>query len=232
MSGCFDVGERLAGQFLDDLQRRGDETAMTGFGFQFIILRWVQGRCDELLELVQELSERNRADDSYRGILVRVLCEHGRDDEARRQLEQLMPGDAPRMPKNLGWLPTVALLAESCAMLGDARRCQSLYRELAPYARRHVATAAGYMGSVSRYLGILASELQRWDMAERHFGVAMELETRIGARPAVAWTGYYHARMRYRHGDARAEETARQALECARELGISSLTERIQSLAS
>ena len=95
-----------------------------------------------------------------------------------------------------------------------------------------MATAAGYMGSVSRYLGILASELQRWDMAERHFGVAMELETRIGARPALAWTGYYHARMRYRHGDARAEETARQALECARELGISSLTERIQSLAS
>jgi hypothetical protein len=90
------------------------------------------------------------------------------------------------------------------------------------------------MGSVSRYLGLLATELGRWDMAERHFTVALEMETHIGARATVAWTQFYYARLLHLRGDApeRAEPLTQRALENAAELGLSRLTENILALDS
>ena len=234
MSGRFDVGERLASEFLDDVQRRGDETAMTGFAFQFFILRWTQGRCDELLDVVSGLHERNPFNPGYRTLLARSYCELGRSDEAQRELELLCPSDAMVMARRIGWLPCLALLAEVATVLGDTRRCAGLYRQLAPYARRHVAPASGYMGSASRYLGLLATQLGHWDMAERHFELALEMETRLGARPFVAWTQYFYARMlALRSADPeRMRKLADRALENSRDLGLSPLSERILALSS
>jgi predicted ATPase len=234
MSGRFDVGEKLASQFLDDVQKRGDETGLLGFSLQFILLRWLQGRCDEILEAVQHLSERHPAVSTFRATLTRIYCDLGRFDDARRELERLTPRESCRFAKKIGWFTIMALLSESAALLGDQRRCEALYAELTPYSRRHAASGAGYMGSVSRYLGLLATELGRWDMAERHFTVALEMETHIGARATVAWTQFYYARLLHLRGDApeRAEPLTQRALENAAELGLSRLTENILALDS
>ena len=89
------------------------------------------------------------------------------------------------------------------------------------------------MGSASRYLGILAAALERWDMAGRHFEVAIEMESQIEARPLVAWSQYHHAHMLYREGRdlGSAERVAAAALEHARELDLPALAERVLSLA-
>jgi DNA-binding winged helix-turn-helix (wHTH) protein/tetratricopeptide (TPR) repeat protein len=230
MVGDFDQGEELAGEFLDHAQRRGDQTGLLSFALQFTLLRWIQGRGDEIHDVVVDLCERHPAVPTFRAMLARVLCDLGRFGEARREVERIWPEGGPGLPKKLGWTTTMALLAETVVLLGDQNRAAALYREIAPYSRRHfTAGGAAYLGSVPRFLGMLAGELGHWDMAERHFDLALDMEGRMGARPSQVWTRYHYARMLRRRGDQenRAHELTEAALAGSRELGLSSLSERI-----
>ena len=51
------------------------------------------------------------------------------------------------------------------------------------------------IGSVARYLGILASAMSRWDDAARHFEDALAMNARMGARPWLAHTQEDYVRM-------------------------------------
>ena len=132
------------------------------------------------------------------------------------------------MLENHLWVPSVTLLAEVCAALRDGVRAASLYRLLLPYAGRNVVVGlSDCYGAAARYLGLLATAMRRWDTAARHFDEALEMNTRMGARPYVALTQRDYAVMlleRDQRGDratarvllARAIETMR-ALEMTRE---------------
>ena len=76
--------------------------------------------------------------------------------------------------------------------------------------------------------------MERWDEAERHFYKALEMETRMGARPWLAWTQRHHAWMlvaRDAEGDReKALELLAQALDTAQELGMKRLTESALAL--
>jgi DNA-binding NarL/FixJ family response regulator len=135
------------------------------------------------------------------------------------------------------------LLAETCAFLGDAHRAAQLYTLLLPFAARNVRLAgtpvASCLGSVERYLGLLAGTMARaaadrgaaapagWDEAQAHFEAALAFNANMGARPFVAQTQHDYAAMlvaRGRPGDrTRAQELLAQALVTARDLGMSGL---------
>ena len=87
-----------------------------------------------------------------------------------------------------------------------------------------VDVTEGFRGSVSRYLGLLATALERWDDAAGHFEEALALNERMGARPWLARTEDDYARMllvRGRPGDdERARELRDQALATFSELGM------------
>jgi len=84
----------------------------------------------------------------------------------------------------------------------------------------------GIRGSVSRYLGLLATTLKRFDEAQSHFEDAIALNERMGARPWLAHTQSDYARMLLAHdgpGDReRAQQFLDQALATYRELGMES----------
>src|SRR5204862_449286 len=105
-----------------------------------------------------------------------------------------------------------------------------------PYADRLGIVGAGLAcwGSISSYLGLLASALGRVADATRHFEEAAKVHERIGARPFLAWTQLSHARLLLT-GDAgarRAEATAllASALATARELGMDGLVAKMRGL--
>jgi hypothetical protein len=79
------------------------------------------------------------------------------------------------------------------------------------------------LGSVSRFLGILASTAGRGDAA-RHFEDALAMNERIGARPWLAHTQDDYANLLLRRGDARDDVRAHDLLKTARavyrELGM------------
>src|SRR5215475_9766434 len=115
-------------------------------------------------------------------------------------------------------------LAQVCAALGDRERAALLYERLRAYERRVVviAWAEACNGAVARYLGLLATTMQRWDDAARHFEDALTMNAALGAWPQLAHTQRDYAAMlraRGAPGDpARAAELESAA--CARYAGL------------
>jgi uncharacterized protein HemY len=103
-----------------------------------------------------------------------------------------------------------------------------------PYKSINVLMGVGAAcyGSASRYLGALATTMERWDEAEQHLDDALTMNRRMGARPWLAHTQYQYARMllsRDRLGDSeKAVALLRDALATARELGMRALEDRIK----
>jgi DNA-binding NarL/FixJ family response regulator len=86
-------------------------------------------------------------------------------------------------------------------------------------------------GAASRYLGMLAATMERWEEAAQHFEDALAMNTRMGARPWLAHTQHEYITMllaRNRPGD-REEATAllNVALTTAQELGMRALEARL-----
>jgi hypothetical protein len=85
-------------------------------------------------------------------------------------------------------------------------------------------------GSASQLLGSLASLMERYDQAERHFEDALAMNTRMGHQPGLLKTRVEYAAMlmrRARSGDrTRAAELARTAQAHAERLGLRRQAER------
>src|SRR5262249_49616563 len=121
------------------------------------------------------------------------------------------------------------------SFLRDKARAVTLYSMLLPYAHLNVVIGAAVVccGAVSRYLGLLAATLERWDDAQRHFEHALTMNATLGARPFLAHTQYQYAVMllsRDQPGDSTKPATLlKDALATARELGMRALEDRITS---
>ena len=104
-----------------------------------------------------------------------------------------------------------------------------------PWAALNAADPAeGIRGSVSRYLGMLATTTKRWEDADRHFHDAIAMNARMGARPWLAHTQNDYAQMllaRDGHRDrARAQELLDAAIATYRELGMESYAQKAHAL--
>jgi uncharacterized protein HemY len=96
-----------------------------------------------------------------------------------------------------------------------------------------IASGSACYGSASRFLGALATTMQRWDDAERHFEDAVAMNEGMAARPWLAHTQYQYATMllsRDQPPDSiKAAALLKKALVTARELGMGALERRITS---
>ena len=106
-----------------------------------------------------------------------------------------------------------------------------LYAMLAPYAELNVVdTPEGVRGSVSRYLGLLAATLGRWNESVEHFEDALAMNDRMGLRPWLAHTQQDYARIlaaRDDRGDReRALDVIGQARTTYRELTMDGWAEK------
>jgi tetratricopeptide (TPR) repeat protein len=158
-------------------------------------------------------------------VLTQTAAELGYASEARERLRALTASGVSDLPFNEGWLVSLSLLSETAAALEDAAAAAVLYEGLQPYGD-HVAIAYPEIaiGSVARYLGLAATTMERWDDAERHFGNALSVNERIGARPWLAHTRRDFARMLIARGEPADRDRASRLLESARtgyeELGM------------
>jgi ATP/maltotriose-dependent transcriptional regulator MalT len=194
------------------------------------------GRLAELEPAVAGMAARYRV----AGWLVALAWLHadlGRPAEARRALDEAAAAGLADPPAVGYWLNHAALLADICAMLGDADRAARLYPLLAPYAGRLVLsiTAGVCRGAVDRYLGRLAAMLGRRDEAARHFEAALAVNAAAGARPWLAHTQHDYARVLLaggRPGDrARARTLLAEAVAVAEACGMTRLAEQAAALA-
>lgn len=89
-------------------------------------------------------------------------------------------------------------------------------------------------GAVSRYLGLLAATMSRWDEAEKHYWEALKVNARMGARPWLAHTQHQYAIMLlargYREDVERANSLLEEALYAAKRIEMASLAKKIEAI--
>jgi DNA-binding SARP family transcriptional activator len=193
-----------------------------------------KGRLEEVVDETERAVEELPTVALLRFLVADLYCRLGRKKEAQAILDRFAETDFYIWVDNdklAGW----CLLAEVCSALDDSTHASRLYELLLPHARRNaVSHPVCAFGSVSRYLGLLASTLGCFEDAEHHFAAALEMNERMGARPWVAHTGHDYARVLLARGaegdEAKALELLGAALATARELGMEPLAGTVSAL--
>jgi tetratricopeptide (TPR) repeat protein len=222
--GRFDDAEHWALHALELGRSTGQPDAETLFVAQQAVIRFEQGRLDEILEGLRRYPDQLPLRTAG-SLLAAALAETGRFDEASAALDRVARADFGDVPFDALWLRVLTDCAAVSAAMSDHTRARNLQPMLAPYAEQVPAFAFGTpSGCVSHFLGLLASSLGDHNEADRHFADAETIHGRIGAPAWLARTRLEWACMlltRGQPGDAeRARELLGQALGTARELGL------------
>jgi len=120
------------------------------------------------------------------------------------------------------------ILAEVCSRLGKREAAAELHKVISRYPEGNATAGDGIcFGPIARGLGMVATVLERWDDAERHYLYSMDLSERGGLRPSLADARMNYADMLLRRDAPGHREKARpllqQALEAAQEMGMAKL---------
>lgn len=168
----------------------------------------------------------------HRCALGCLLADDGRSTEARGVFDELAADEFRAIYPDSEWLLGMALASDACAALHDEAAAATLYAQLLPFSGAHaVAQAEGSVGSMDRYLGLLAATIGNADDAERHLTDGIAANERLGAWPWAAHTQHDLAgvlRRRGRAGDLeRANALDAAAVATARRLSMSALEAEI-----
>ena len=213
---------------------RGTDTSGI-HGVQLFNLRREQGRLTELAPLAGLLADSAGLGVAWAPGLVVLLCELGREEEARHELTRICEAGHMEVGRHSLQMGGLAYLADAAAVLGDEGAAALLYRELAPLEGGPLVI--GYLvacfGAADRYLGKLAATRRDWDAAERHFERALQLNREWGLALWLAHTRYEFALMlRLRSGPSdgqRADELLALAASAAGTLELSGLSAKIDA---
>ncbi|HVE67346.1 MAG TPA: BTAD domain-containing putative transcriptional regulator [Solirubrobacteraceae bacterium] len=225
MEGRFEVAEALIAETAALGRSALSWNSLVTERLAHFVLRREQGRLAEVEDTLRRSVHEYPALLRFRCALVHLYGELGREREARAAFDEVLSRDPRRHHLDAEWLFSMSLLADPCAFLGDREAAQMLYAVLLPYERLYAqAPVEVSFGSVARSLGVLATVLEHFDDAERHFDAAAETERAMRARPWLAHVHEDHARMLLRRGGpddvARAGQLLEQAATTYRELGM------------
>jgi class 3 adenylate cyclase len=236
LDGRFEESERLAREAQEIGQRAQAQLAVQTFWAQTFTLHREQGRLDDSdVTRLKEFIDQYPSLTAFRCYLALAYCETGHDNEAQAEFERAASAELADLPRDMYWFTNMAMLTQVGAFLADGLRCAALYDLLLPHAHLNLALGMSVsFGSASRYLGILAATMSRWEQAENHFEDALQMNAGMGARPSVAHTQHDYAAMLLRRdapGDReKALDLLAQALDTAQELGMKALVERALAL--
>ena len=222
LDGDLGAAERYVGEAGALGDRLDSPEVALEVGAQLVYLRFEQGRAGEVEAAVRAQVERFPETAAWRAALARVLLAAGRKAEARHELGRLARCRFAEVPRDRGYLPTLAMAAEVAFATADARSAELLEPLLAPHARLHVVAGSGllYYGAVAHPLGLIAATLSRADAAVAHFDAALAAEEAAGARLWAARTQIECARALLARGvpldRPRAAKLAGDALAAAR----------------
>jgi tetratricopeptide (TPR) repeat protein len=227
--------ERIVGDALEFGQvRQSEDVSYMHEQAQLVAIRWTQGRMEEVRDRIRDHGERHPEIARWRNALV--AAELGDERAARAEVERHAPHGFTDLPRDGLFILHACALAQASVLIGDERRAQLLYDQLAPFADRNaVSISTLAFGPVTMRLGSISSLLGRWDEAERHFDDAAERCGSLGARAISAMLLIERARMfRWRAGRGdveRARASLDASLAISDDLGLPGIAERARAIA-
>ena len=237
LEGRFFEAETLIAEMAEVGEDAQAPDAASSAVTQTFALRWGLGGIDEIRSDIERMVEERPARVFFRCVLAVADLELRDYEGARGTLEDLAQDDFGRIPRDKEWMLALSLLVEVATTLDDVDQTSVLYRLLEPYGHLVVVNAHEFsIGSAARTLGLAATQLGRFDAADRHFHDALTINEQLGARPWLARTEYDYARMRLaRHeaGDVGAAiELLQSALPRCQELAMEPLAASMTGLLS
>jgi len=231
MAGRFEEAERLAESALSLGQRWDDEIPMVVFGAQSFLIRWGEGKLDDLVDAGRQFSDQYGQ--AWRAAYIWLLTETGHLDDARQRFRELGDAGFKTLRWNADWLTAMCGLSLAAVALDESEHAGVLYEMFAPYADGYASFLAGSgcLGSNHAFVGFAAKAAGRLDDAITHFERAHELNTRVGAHYLTPRVHYEHARALLARGSERDSESAREAVDAglasARSMGMRAEVERL-----
>ncbi len=196
---------------------------------QMLMLRWLQGRFDEMEQAASMLREHFSP---VSGNPALVQAERGEWDSARESWNQLAALGFENMPRDYIWSGTLAYWAAACHLLADTERARQLLGLMRPMESHVVVGGASVfcLGAASRFLALLAQTAGDAGEATRFFEDALARNERIRAWPALALTQADYGRFLLESvGDEqqrRAKDLLQRARATAETLGMARLAEQ------
>jgi hypothetical protein len=232
-AGRFDEVERLTEETLRLGIATGQPDSLGHSNGPRSVLRILQGRPEEAVELLVRTIEQLPGAVVYPAALAWAYAELGRNDAAAAGIAALRGTGFAGLPRVYTWLCTLSLLSRACARLGDAGAAGELFDLLVPHRRSMVVVQTGWLGPVAHDLGLLADTLARHGEADEHFAAAEEVQDRIGARGTLIHTRLEWARALLRRRPANVERASALldgAAGGARELCLPAMEARIAAV--
>jgi hypothetical protein len=232
IQGAFESAEAAALEALNVMSSHDREMPLGVYGMQMFTIRREQGRLAEVAPLVRRFVRENPDHAVWRPGLMLIASDLGFRAQARRIFDSLaetgfaLPLDSKRTV-------TLSYLAEVCARLDDGQRAAELHKLLLPYRDLAVVVPTQTLccGAAARYLGMLATTMGDWPVAEGHFEAALAMEERMKAWPWLAHSRSEYASALLARGRARdlarAGELRDMALAAADRLGMTGLRRRM-----
>ena len=156
------TAEELAAAALERVADLGHPETTLAYGIQLVGFRLQQDRGSEVVDLLEGVVATTPQVPAVRCGLAFALAQSGRTDEAREELDQLMPGTTARVPDDGNWSVAMACLAETACRLGDTRRAAAILPQLEPLRDRFVvATGFGAGGACWGPFSVVLASIRR-----------------------------------------------------------------------
>jgi tetratricopeptide (TPR) repeat protein len=234
ITGLLAEAEQHAHEALQIATLSAQPDALSFFTSQLTNVRYEQGRLAELQPLIAQVVADNPGIPAFRAVLALACCEGDLDDEARRLLAHETSTAFSELPRDVTWLPGLAIYAEVAAHLQDSAAGEVLYELLTPWAGQVVYSGISAWGSVDHHLGAVAGVIGRYAEAEEHLRQAADLNATLRAPIWVARTELATARLLLARDGLQDREHGRALLEraasAAQRLGSATLARRAAGL--
>jgi hypothetical protein len=187
LNGDLVQAEQLNDAALELGTASGQPDAMTIFSGQFTNIRYLQGRLDELIPLIEQAIVDAPGLPVYRAVLA-MAC--GRSGQLERTTELLDEAVAAglAMPVDNAWTTANAAWADASVQVAHHPAAQIVRDRLAPFHDHIVTTHVTFQPAVAHYLGRLDHLLGHFDEADARFVEAMTLHERLESPVLVAHT--------------------------------------------
>jgi class 3 adenylate cyclase/tetratricopeptide (TPR) repeat protein len=194
--GRLDLAEQRIAEVSD-----GTPTGTVVSVGDLFFLRLHQGRLAELEGMWAAIVQQPPGMHIMRAGLTLIRSACGKADEAAADLDRLAREDFGGIPRDFLWTPTLTMLAEACAGAGHRTSADALYTALLPHMSENAAIAQIVsLGSIARAHGRLATVLEHYDEAEKHYEMAIAANERMGFHAWTAWTRLNYGEMLLRRG--------------------------------
>ena len=174
----------------------GGGSARLAYIAQVSGIQRLMGEAERARSLVYEAAARYPSVAGWRCAMGVSEVEVGRVDAAREIFVALMAEGIAALKRDAFALSVLCPLADLCNWVGDGASAGQLYKALQPYAALcgTVGFGVATYGPITRYLGALAAQQGRFELAREHFETSERASARMKSPTFTCLNAIIHAR--------------------------------------